>query len=522
MAMIDLFRSQKRGPRAQEMQERVVREGGAKDAEAQIAALHRSQAVIEFNLDGTIITANKNFLDAMGYRLDEIQGQHHSMFVAPAERDSAEYRQFWTRLGRGEVQAAQFKRIGKGGKEVWIEASYNPILDAQGRPYKVIKFATDVSAAKAVFANLQGQVEAIGRSQAVIEFELDGTIITANENFLSVMGYRLDEIQGRKHSMFVEPSYRDSRDYQNFWAALNRGEFQAAQFKRLGKGNKEIWIEASYNPIRDMNGKVFEVVKFATDLSGRKAENRALADEFETGVRGLVTMIGKSAVTMESTAQALTAAAEETSVQSSTVSSAAEEMMASIAEIARQVTESTRVVGLAVSETQKSESMVGTLIEASTKIGAVSKLITDIASKTNLLALNATIEAARAGEAGKGFAVVANEVKSLATQTAKAIEEIESQIKAIQDSSNATAGSIREIGRVVAQVSEISTMIAGAMDEQSAATREVTLNISGVGQAANETGRNSTVVLVEAQSLAEQARELDHRVENFLEKVRAM
>jgi methyl-accepting chemotaxis protein len=522
MAALSLFRSQNRGQNASDAQERAIRQGEAEDAKAQIAALHRSQAIIEFKPDGTIITANKNFLDTMGYRLDEIQGQHHAMFVAPAERDSAEYRQFWSRLSRGEFQAAQFKRIGKGGKEVWIEATYNPILDAQGRAYKVIKFATDISAVKAVLADSQGKVDAIGRSQAVIEFELDGTIITANENFLSVMGYRLDEIQGRKHSMFVEPSYRDSRDYQDFWAALNRGEYQSAQFKRLGKGNKEVCIEATYNPIRDLNGKVFKVVKFATDLSVRKAENRALADEFETGVRGLVTAVSRSAVTMESTAQALTAAAEQTSVQSSTVSSAAEQMMSSISEIGRQVNESTRVVEQAVFETQKSETMVGTLIDAANRIGSVSKLITDIASKTNLLALNATIEAARAGEAGKGFAVVANEVKSLATQTAKAIEEIESQIKAIQDSSNATAGSIREIGRVVSQVSEISTMIAGAMDEQSSATREVTMNISGVGQAANETGRNSNVVLVEAQNLAEQARALDRRVEDFLEKVRSM
>ena len=520
--MSGLFRSQKSVSLPLEMNEKAMRGGEALDAQAQVAALHRSQAIIEFNLDGTIITANKNFLDAMGYQLSEIKGQHHKMFVSPVERDSQDYRQFWAALNRGEFKADQFKRIGKGGKEVWIEASYNPILDLQGRPYKVIKFATDISATKAIFADLQGKVEAIGRSQAVIEFELDGTIITANENFLNLMNYRLDEIQGRKHAIFVEPSYRDSRDYQEFWAALNRGEFQAAQFKRIAKGGKEVWIEASYNPIRDLNGKVFKVVKFATDLSARKAENRALANEFETGVRGLVTTVGRSANTMESTAQALTAAAEQTSVQSSTVSSAAEEMMASISEIARQVTESTRVVGQAVNETQKSESMVGTLIEAATKIGAVSKLITDIASKTNLLALNATIEAARAGEAGKGFAVVANEVKSLATQTAKAIEEIESQIKAIQDSSNATADSIREIGRVVSQVSEISTMIAGAMDEQSAATREVTVNISGVGQAANETGRNSSVVLVEAKSLSQQATELDRRVEQFLEKVRAM
>ena len=492
------------------------------DKAAILAALDRSQAVIEFKPDGTILTANRNFLNAMGYSLEEIKGKHHSMFVEPAYRDSAEYREFWQKLARGEYQAAQYKRIGKGGKEVWIEASYNPLLGRDGKAYKVVKFATDVSAAKTVYTDLHGKVEAIGRSQAVIEFNMDGTIITANQNFLSVLGYTLDEIKGKHHSMFAEPAYRDSADYREFWAKLNRGEFDAGQYKRIGKGGKEVWIEASYNPVRDLNGRLWKVVKFATDLSKRKQQNADLAKQFEDGVKALVGSVSLSAGNMETTAQSLAAAAEQTNKQSSTVSTASEELTASINEISRQIAEASRVIGTAVAEAQRSEQMVGSLIDAATKIGDVSKLITDIASQTNLLALNATIEAARAGEAGKGFAVVANEVKSLATQTAKATEEIEAQIKGIQESSQSTAGAIREITKIIGQVSEISTSISGAVEEQSAATREVSQNISGVTQAAGDTGRNSTTVLTEAQSLSRQSADLSARVDQFLVNVRAM
>jgi len=492
------------------------------DRAALLAALSKSQAMIEFKLDGTIISANENFLKALGYSLAEIKGKHHSMFVEQSERQSAEYRQFWEKLNRGEYQAAQYKRIGKGGREVWIEASYNPVLDRGGRPYKVVKFATDVSGQKAVYADLVGKVEAIGRSQAVIEFELDGTIITANENFLSVLGYRLDEIKGRHHSMFVEPAYKDSAEYRQFWQRLNQGEYQAAQYKRIGKGGKIVWIEASYNPVLDLNGKLWKVVKFATDLSKRKQENAALAQSFETDVKGLVSSVASSAETMQSAAQSLAAAAEQTNNQSATVSTAAEELSASVNEISRQIAESSRVVGIAVGEAQKSEQMVGELVNAASKIGDVSELIANIAGQTNLLALNATIEAARAGEAGKGFAVVASEVKSLATQTAKATEEISAQIKGIQDSSQATASAIAAIGKIISQVNEISTSISSAVEEQSAATAEVSKNISGVTEAAADTGRNSASVLTEAQSLSQQSVTLEKQVDQFLVRVRAM
>ena len=207
----------------------------AQAALAEVAAISRSQAVIEFNMDGTIVTANENFLKTLGYSLGEIQGKHHSMFVEPATRDSAAYREFWASLNRGEYRAAEFKRIGKGGKQIWIQASYNPLLDRNGKPYRVIKFATDVTAAKIGSMADAGMIAAIGRAQAVIEFNLDGTIITANENFLNTMGYSLGEIQGKHHSMFVEPATRDSSTYREFWASLNRGEYQAAEYKRIAR-----------------------------------------------------------------------------------------------------------------------------------------------------------------------------------------------------------------------------------------------------------------------------------------------
>src|SRR5450755_994407 len=251
----------------------------AQAALAQVEAISKSQAVIEFNPDGTIVTANENFLKTLGYSLGEIQGKHHSMFVEPATRESAAYREFWAKLNRGEYQSAEYKRIGKGGKEVWIQASYNPMLDRNGKVSKVIKFATDITADKLGSMEDAGMIAAIGRAQAEIAFNLDGTIITANENFLRTLGYSLGEIQGKHHSMFVEPATRDSAAYREFWASLNRGEYQSAEYRRIGKGGKEVWILASYNPILDEKGKPFKVVKFATDVSEQKLRTADLAGQ---------------------------------------------------------------------------------------------------------------------------------------------------------------------------------------------------------------------------------------------------
>ncbi len=247
------------------------------DHESQMAAINRVQAVIEFALDGTILTANANFLAALGYGLDEVRGQKHAMFLAPADRDSASYRSFWEALRRGEFKAGEYRRIGKGGREVWIQASYNPVLDASGRPCKVVKFATDVTAAKQVSADHESQMAAINRVQAVIEFALDGTILTANANFLAAVGYGLDEVRGQKHAMFMAPADRDSASYRAFWESLRRGEFQAGEFRRIGKDGREVWIQASYNPVLDPKGQPVKVVKFATDISVEMQRRRSFA-----------------------------------------------------------------------------------------------------------------------------------------------------------------------------------------------------------------------------------------------------
>ena len=248
------------------------------DFQGQLNAISKSQAVIEFNLDGTIRTANENFLQTLGYTLEEVQGRHHSLFVETAYANSIEYRIFWDDLRAGKYQAAEYKRLGKNNKEVWIQASYNPIFDANGRPFKVVKYATDVTSTKLQAADLQGQVSAIGKSQATIEFNLDGTINTANDNFLATLGYTLDEVKGRHHSMFVDSEYANSHDYRVFWDNLRAGKFQASQYKRFGKGGKEVWIQASYNPIFDLNGRPFKVVKYATDITQTKKMEFEIAE----------------------------------------------------------------------------------------------------------------------------------------------------------------------------------------------------------------------------------------------------
>ncbi len=247
----------------------------------QLAAVNRSQAVIEFDLDGTIITANENFLKPMGYTLQEVQGRHHSIFVDSEYRNSVEYKEFWERLGRGEFIAGQYKRIGKNGKEIWIQGSYTPILDKDGKPFKVVKFATDVTEQKLRSADHQEQIAAIHKSLAVIEFEMDGTIITANDVFLSAMGYSLDEVKGRHHRMFVDPEEREGQEYRDFWARLNRGEFMQAEYRRIGKDGKEVWIQGSYNPIVDLNGRPCKVVKYAIDVTDRARLEQTAARQRE-------------------------------------------------------------------------------------------------------------------------------------------------------------------------------------------------------------------------------------------------
>jgi methyl-accepting chemotaxis protein len=409
-----------------------------------IAAINRAQAVIEFNMDGTIVVANDNFLRAMGYALGEIQGKPHSMFVTPADRDSAAYREFWAKLNRGEFQAAEYKRLGKGGKEIWILATYNPILDEAGKPFKVVKFATDVTEQKLKAADNDGQTAAIRKSQAVIEFNMDGTIRTANPNFLDAMGYTLAEVQGRHHSMFVEPDERNAPAYREFWDKLNRGQYQAAEYRRIAKGGRDIWIQASYNPILDLNGKPFKVVKYATDVTmqavlRRKAENaRSLIEQVAAG---------------------------------------SEQMSASICEISATMSKSKINAAEATGRIDAADQQSQKLNDAAQAMGGIVELIGNITGQINLLALNATIESARAGEAGRGFAVVASEVKNLANQAKHATDTISREIEQLNGLASEVAGSLTAIKSAIAGVNEFIASTAAAVEEQSIVTQDMSSNM---------------------------------------------
>ena len=251
-----------------------------KRSAAELAAVYRAldrvQAIIEFELDGTVIAANDNFLELFGYEAEEIVGKHHRIFCEPTYAESAEYEALWEKLGAGEYLTDEFKRITKDGSTVWLRASYNPVIGKDGKPVKVIKFATDATAAKMQAAEYRGLIAAINRAQAAIEFDLDGTILDANENFLKIFGYKKDEIVGRHHRIFCEPGYADSPDYLAFWRQLGQGEYSCGEFRRLRKDGTEVWLQATYNPIMDLDGNPMKVVKFATDITA-EVQKRSLA-----------------------------------------------------------------------------------------------------------------------------------------------------------------------------------------------------------------------------------------------------
>lgn len=411
--------------------------GGANaDIEGKMDALNRTQAVIEFATDGTILDANRNFLDAMGYELSEIVGRHHRMFVTPDEAGAPAYAEFWRRLASGQPDVGLYRRLGAGGREVWIQASYNPVLDRFGRPLKVVKFATDVSEQRLRMADMEGRLAAIDKAQAVISFTLDGTILEANDNFLATMGYQREEVIGRHHGIFVDPEDRQSAAYRAFWEKLGRGEYDSSLYRRMDRQGREIWIQGSYNPIFDMAGRPFKVVKYATDVTAQTRAARTLHAS-----------------------------------------------LAELADTVPAIAEQARVTNALATEASRSAADGGAMVDAviatmsaiqdgARDIAEIVALIDTIAFQTNVLALNAAIEAARSGSHGRGFAVVAHEVRMLSQRSADSARDIRTLIDGTLE--RVREGSERS-GEAGAAMRDILTSVGTLLDR-----------VSDVAQATNQ------------------------------------
>ena len=495
------------------------------DLRGQVKAIGRSQAVIEFALDGTILDANDNFLKAVGYSIEEIRGKHHRMFVDPHDRESSAYERFWRQLGTGEYQAGQFRRFGKDGREIWLQASYNPIFDDHGRPFKVVKYCADVTEQKMRGADFEGQIKAIDKSQAVIEFELNGVIRNANQNFLRTVGYTLDEIRGQHHRIFVDPAQAESADYHTFWQKLGQGRYDAGVYKRFAKGRREIWLQATYNPIVDASGRPVKVVKYASDIT----EQKALTDKLSRIMTDIRTAGAEIQLSAEEISIGNSSLSERVEAQAASLEETTSSMMRMTetvrenAENARQANELARIAcGHAERGGKIMHDAVGAMQvinESSRKIADIIGVIDAIAFQTNLLALNAAVEAARAGEQGRGFAVVASEVRSLAGRSAAAAKEIKELIQdsvaKIADGSRLVEQSGKSLSDIVSSVKKVTDIVG----EISAASADQASGIEQVGKAVasmdESTQQNAALVeqaAAASESIVQQVRELNASV----------
>ncbi|PKR89530.1 hypothetical protein CXZ10_09155 [Pleomorphomonas diazotrophica] len=540
----------------------------------QADAIRLSQSVLELALDGSVIDANDIFCRIFGYTIDEIRGKPVSMFADAAVRESAEYKLMWEGLQRGEHVTGQYKRIAKGGREVWLEVSFNPIIGLDGKPFKIVQIATDVTAQRLQSADFEGQIAAISKAQGIIEFSLDGKILSANENFLNMLGYTLAEVRGQHHSILVDPAYRASVDYRMFWEKLGRGEYDTNQYKRIGKGGREIWIQASYNPILDMNGKPFKVVEYATDvteqvrsaealqaavreskevieaargndltrrvpLDGKTGEIASLCEGINTLLDTMSTVVAdmmEAATTISNAVAEISSGTTDLSQRTEQQASNLEETAASMEEMAATVKQNSdnaqqanHLAASARGTATDGGEVVGKAVEAMSRIETSSQKISDIISvideiafQTNLLALNAAVEAARAGDAGKGFAVVASEVRSLAQRSSGAAKDIKAlivesgaQVKDGVKLVNDAGTALTEIVGSIKKVADIVSDIAAASREQSAGVEEIN---KAVTQMDEMTQQNSALVEENASAtrmLQEQAEAMHGRMSAF-------
>ena len=525
-------------------------------------ALDKSRAIVEFDPSGRILDANEIFCRTLGYSREEIVGKHHSMFVEPTFAQGADYRAFWAQLGRGEYNTGEYKRIGKGGREIWVRASYNPVLDGRGAVERIIELARDVTVETPRSAEHEAKLAAISRAQAVIEFTPSGEVIDANENFLRTMGYSLGEIKGKHHRMFVDPAYAASPVYSANWDKVGRGEPLAGIFKRIGKGGKLVLLQASYNPIFDLNGKVTKVVKFANDLSdldelGEGLKRLAAGDvekpiertfqatfepirldfnEAQQKLKTAMLSISESTQTVAGSGKEVASASQNLSDRTEQQAASLEETAAALAAVTetvkRAASNSSRartVVGEARGDAERGGDIVkravdamGRIEKSSQQISQIIGVIDEIAFQTNLLALNAGVEAARAGDAGRGFAVVASEVRALAQRSADAAKEIKGLISAssteVVDGVKLVGETGDSLGRIIDRVGEINgliTEIASGAEEQTNALLEVNTAVRLMDEATQQNAAMAEESNAASRSLLSEAEKLSDLIAQF-------
>ncbi|AYJ79724.1 chemotaxis protein [Aliarcobacter cryaerophilus ATCC 43158] len=468
-------------------------------------AINNNYAVIYFKPDGTVIKANEIFLKTMGYSLEEIVGKHHSIFCEDKFTNTQEYKDGWNNLRAGKTLTAEFQRVKKDKSLIFLRASYMPVIE-NGKVLEVIKLAQDITKNRLKNLFFIGQVKAINKSNAVIEFDMNGNILNANDNFLNTLGYKKEDIIGKHHSIFCEESYKNSNEYKEFWKKLNRGEFDSGEYLRIGKNGNHIWIQASYNPIFDMDGKAFRVVKYATDITHRKNTMFEVEKEIKEFSNSLNTLLStsinmlKDAKFSNENSQNATNSSQNINSLIQDLSNKIDEMQQAIVDIASKTSKNEQIAQEANIQSKHTATAMIKLNEESQKIGETVNIISQIAFQTNILSLNAAVEAATAGEAGKGFAVVAQEVRNLASRSDDAAKNITERIALIQNLVKNSLDSIHEIDETISDISTISKEISVSMSEQKQNSSIVSQNAKDGSKSLNEVTKNMQDVVLSTEN----------------------